>query len=173
MPFHGGPDDVLIRQPDGLITPADPRVAVVRFPKDVESIDACIGLAYPCLRHDVEGGAVQRPPAPGADYLDLKVSQCRPNPVEPARRNSDLEVLVFSGLPAAEQVKGPAGRDAPRHIHITEPLGDLDRAPGFPGRVRRLLKSARWKLIDHAWFLHQVRLPSRPYGSDLMHGVVP
>src|SRR5450755_2045536 len=67
------------RQADGVITAADPDVAVVRLPEHIQHVAAGGRVADPRLVQFAERGAVDGPPLAGPDDLDVQAPQCLPD----------------------------------------------------------------------------------------------
>src|SRR5262249_18541182 len=143
----GAADDLLVRQPDRLVPTADPRAVVLRLPEDIEAVHA--GLADPGLVHHVEGRAVQRPGAARSDHLEVIAGQRVGDGAELRGRDGGLQVAVLARLAAAEQVEGPAPRDAPGHADAGQQPGDVLGPPRIPRRIGYLGPAGRNLLVRH------------------------
>jgi hypothetical protein len=92
------------------------------LPEDVEPVYPGAALPDPGLDHDIEGRAVQRPSAAGADDLDVEVRQRRPDQAELAGRTaisrSSCSLVISprnrsSAQPAATHHRTPAPASRP------------------------------------------------------------
>src|SRR5579875_3373161 len=128
----GVADDLAVREADRLVAPADPGVAVVWFPEDVEQVLAGGRIAKPglvCVGQLVWGGVLPDPP-----FAD-RVKGERPAAVadlgEPRRRDGDLDVPVLPGLLPAEQIQSPSPDHTPGCGDPAQAASNFIRRPGI------------------------------------------
>ena len=97
-------NNVLIWEPNACVSATNPCVAIMRFSKHVEAINAGRQLPDPSLVHHVKRGAVQWPPPAGSNHFEYVTVECCPNGPEPISRHGNLEVTMLSALLPSKEV---------------------------------------------------------------------
>jgi hypothetical protein len=138
---------LFVREPDALVAPAEPGVAVRGLAEHVEAPEARRRLAHPGLvrlPEPVAGLGERRRLVRACDDEDLEPGKDVDDFVEPRVGYRDLEVFVLPMLAAEEEVDRPAGRDVPRRLDCGQELSDRLGPPGVPLRDVGV-EASRWR----------------------------